>query len=202
MSKRTLFKILATVCILIIGGYIAYEMFKPSSYPFSVRIYQYRYKEMADPEYIEELKNYATNKLDAPINTLDWRELLVWERRFLVYTAKPLQLPRPELPIHILERGKGRCGEFTLLYNGLLQARGYQSRIVIDCSRKVDDRNAGDHSWNEVWINGKWIHVDPTENKIDKPNMYADNWNKTVNKVYAITVDKIVDVTKTYQGVT
>lgn len=100
-----------------------------------------------------------------------------------------------------LNKTVGRCGEFALLFNGLLLANGYRSRIVVDCSIKTDNRSAGDHVWNEVWINNTWIHVDPTVNKIDDPYMYADanRWNKNVNLVYAITNEEIVNVTEDYK---
>lgn len=97
----------------------------------------------------------------------------------------------------------GRCGEFALLYNGLLLANGYRSRIVVDCSIKTDGRSAGDHVWNEVWMNnGTWIHVDPTERIINSPEMYSnpDRWDKNVNLVYAIEGNAIEDVTNRYAG--
>lgn len=95
----------------------------------------------------------------------------------------------------------GRCGEFALLYNGLLLANGYQSRIVVDCSFQTDDRVTGDHVWNEIWINNTWIHIDPTEGIINDPTMYSnpERWNKNVNLVYAIQGNVITDVTEIYR---
>jgi transglutaminase-like putative cysteine protease len=83
----------------------------------------------------------------------------------------------------------------------VLLANGYRTRLVVDCSTLKDKskKAAGDHVWVEVRINGGWVHVDPTEKKINAPLMYAVNWDKDVNLVYAITDSKIVDVTKTYQ---
>lgn len=188
------------VAVVAVGGIILNEVFRPQ-YPLNVRVTQYRYKQMADPAYIEKLKDYAYHNLSDPINLLDWKELVEWTRRHLYYTRSRLAEPRPELPIDILERKWGRCGEFSLLYNGLLLAQGYESRIIDDCSHRVDIRKAGDHVWVEVRVGDNWIHVDPTENIIDNPNVYADNWNKTVNQVYAVTADEIIDVTETYQGV-
>lgn len=95
----------------------------------------------------------------------------------------------------------GRCGEFALLYTGLLLANDYRVRLVVDCSVQTDSRKAGDHVWNEVFINGTWIHIDPTEGIIDSPDLYSnpDKWNKNVNLVYAIQGDIITDVTETYR---
>lgn len=94
----------------------------------------------------------------------------------------------------------GRCGEFALLYNGLLLANNYRSRIVVDCSIATGNRKAGDHVWNEVLINGMWLHVDPTERIFNSPDLYSNpnKWNKEVNKVYAIEGNIVVDVTQTY----
>jgi transglutaminase-like putative cysteine protease len=99
-------------------------------------------------------------------------------------------------------RGKGRCGEFALLYNGLLLANGYRSRLVVDCStlRDKSKKVAGDHVWVEVFIDDGWVHVDPTAKRINEPLMYALEWKKDVNLVYAVTDRQIVDATKTYQS--
>jgi hypothetical protein len=170
-------------------------------YPQIVEIYKKRYEKMATPEYRAELINFAKSVLHDPIQNLDWKELLDWEHRHLKYTQEELPKPRAELPIQIIHQSKGRCGEFALLYNGLLLANGYRSRIVIDCSTLKDKskKAAGDHVWVEIFINNSWVHVDPTEKRINQPLMYANEWNKDVNLAYALTDKEIVDVTKTYQ---
>ena len=172
-----------------------------SAYPSIVRVYRKRYIAMARPEYIQELISYARFVLHDPFEGLDWKQLLDWVHRHFGYTKGELPKPRAELPIDIIVQGKGRCGEFALLYNGVLLANGYRTRLVVDCStlRDKGKKVAGDHVWVEVFINGVWIHVDQTEKRIDQPLMYALDWSKDVNLVYAITDKEIVDVTKTYQ---
>jgi hypothetical protein len=172
-----------------------------SEYPRIVEVYKKRYAAMAKQEYITELVNFTKSVLHDPIENLDWKELLDWEHRHLKYTREELPKPRAELPIQIIHQSKGRCGEFALLYNGLLLANGYKSRIVIDCSPLKDNSKkvAGDHVWVEIFILNHWIHVDPTEKIIDKPLMYINEWNKDVNLVYALTDKEILDVTETYQ---
>jgi len=217
-------------------------------YPAIVMQYKMRYNQMADIDYMEQLRWWAYDNFD-PISGLNYSELLEWEHRHLMYWSGELQV-RPELPIDILTTNLlgtiyiwdlneshaavycsvtqqftiyglqsgatidnsrvswaysgyalGRCGEFALLYNGLLLKSGYESRIVVDCSIPTDERKAGDHVFNQVWINNSWIHVDPTEGIINDPTMYADanRWNKCVNLVYAIEGDVITDVTKDFQ---
>jgi len=171
------------------------------AYPRIVRVYRKRYSEMATPEHIQELVSYARLVLHDAIEGLDWKQLLNWVHRHIGYTKGELPKPRAERPIDIIAQAKGRCGEFALLYNGLLLANGYQTRLVVDCSTLQDKgkKVAGDHVWVEVLIDGVWVHVDPTEKRIDQPLMYALNWNKDVNLVYAIAAGEIVDVTKTYR---
>jgi len=169
-------------------------------YPAIVRVYRQRYDTMATPEYKQELCNYAEAVLHDSLEGLDWKQLLDWEHRHFKYTEGPLPKPRAEMPINIIHQAEGRCGEFALLYNGLLLANGFRCRIVVDRSTLTDKskRTAGDHVWNEVFVNLAWVHVDPTEKRINQPLMYALEWNKDVNLVYAITEKEILDVTENY----
>jgi len=170
------------------------------SYPTIVGVYRHRYDTMATKNYGEELRKYAENELHDSIEGLDWKQLLEWEHRHLQYTKGELPRPRAELPIDIILQTKGRCGEFALLYNGLVLVNKYKSRIVIDCSELRDNskRAAGDHVWNEILINERWMHVDPTDKRIDQPWMYAKEWGKDVNMVFAITENDTTNVTDKY----
>jgi len=169
-------------------------------YPRLVNIYRQRFDRMATPEYKQELCTYAEAVLRDPIDDLDWKQLLNWEHRHLKYTKEELPRPRAEMPIDIIVQAKGRCGEFALLYNGLLIANSYQARIVIDCSvlRDKSKKVAGDHVWNEILSDNAWMHVDSTEKRINCPYMYALEWSKDVNLVYAIAEKQIQDVTGNY----
>jgi hypothetical protein len=170
------------------------------SYPAIVKVYRQRYDKMASPDYRQELCTYAEKVLNDPIKDLDWKQLLGWEHQHFEYTRGELPKPRAEMPIDIILQAKGRCGEFALLYNGLLLANDYESRIVIDCSelKEKSKKAAGDHVWNEILIDGAWMHVDPTERRVNQPLMYAKEWEKEVNLVYAIAEKQILDVTNNY----
>lgn len=170
------------------------------SYPTIVGVYRQRYDTMATIDYIEKLRKYAKNELHDSIEGLDWKQLLEWEHRHLQYMKGELPRSRAELPIDIILQTKGRCGEFALLFNGLVLANKYKSRIVIDCSELKDNSRsaAGDHVWNEILVNEKWLHVDPTDRRIDQPGMYIREWNKDVNAVFAIEENEILDVTDKY----
>jgi len=170
------------------------------SYPAIVKVYRQRYDRMATPDYRQELCTYAEKVLHDPIKGSDWKQLLGWEHQHFEYTKGELPKPRAEMPIDIMLQAKGRCGEFALLYNGLLLANNYESRIVIDCSelKEKSKKAAGDHVWNEILIDGAWMHVDPTERRVNQPLMYVIEWEKEVNLVYAIAEKEILDVTNNY----
>lgn len=189
--------------ILLIGliiGTVAYLLTRPPSYPLIVKIYRYRYNQMNTEEYKQDLLNYCGD-WKYFTKTMHYRELLTILRLHLNYSADSLEEPRPEMPIKILERGVGRCGEFSLAYNGLLLACGYKTRLVCDTSILLNKsrESAGDHVWVEVLDGDSWIHIDPTEDIINEPMMYVKRWNKDINQIYAITEKEIIDVTENYK---
>jgi hypothetical protein len=171
-----------------------------SGYPSIVKTYRQRYDKMATSEYKRKLTDYAESVLHDPLEGSGWRQLLDWEHKHLKYTKGKLLKKRAELPIDIIQHAKGKCGEFALLYNGLLLAHGYKTRLVIDCStlQNKSRKSAGDHVWVEVLVDNAWLHVDPTEKRIGQPLMYARDWRKDVNLVYAISEEEVVDVTGSY----
>lgn len=75
----------------------------------------------------------------------NYTELIKWEKDHLNFTWD--KIDRHTNPLEILEYGKGRCGEFAILYVALCQAHGYQSRLVANI--------LGDHEWAEVKLDGK-----------------------------------------------
>lgn len=119
---------------------------------------------------------------------MTYTELLDWEKERLVYEKGAIE--RNEDPFKILEYGKGRCGEFTILYVALCLAHGHRTRIVVDVF--------GDHLWAEVLDGNIWVHVD-TEGRINEPYMYERDWGKKIRLVYAFEENKVVDVTLKYR---
>jgi len=169
--------------------------------PSIVKVYGQRYEKMATQDYRAEFLRFTKSVLNDSIEGLDWKQLLDWEHRYIKYTKGELPKPRAEVPIDIIHQAEGRCGEFSLLYNGLLLTNGYRTRLVVDCSilQNKSGKVAGDHVWVEVFVDDVWVHVDPTEGRVNQPLMYVEEWNKDVNLVYALTDKEVTDVTKTYQ---
>jgi hypothetical protein len=117
-------------------------------------------------------------------------ELLEWIHQRIRFNKG--HILRHEDPIDVIEYGQGKCREFSVLFTALCLANGYRARLILDMS---------DHVWTEVWDNnlGKWIHVDPSEKRINDPEMYERDWKKNLTEVYAIENGKIEEVTRNYK---
>ena len=117
-------------------------------------------------------------------------ELLDWLHAKVKWTEGPIV--RHRNPLEIIDFGKGRCGEFSILFTTLCLIHNYRARLILDMS---------DHVWTEVWDNNqhRWIHVDPSEKKIDDPMMYERDWKKNLTRVYALENGNAENVTKNYK---
>lgn len=117
-------------------------------------------------------------------------ELLEWVHSRIKFNKG--DIVRHNDPFEIIEYGQGMCREFSVLFTAACLANGYRARIVLDMS---------DHAWTEVWESGqmRWVHVDPSEKRIDDPEMYERDWKKTLREVYAFENGVKVDVTESYK---
>jgi len=118
------------------------------------------------------------------VELLEWlHEKVEWSKGDIV---------RHNDPMEIIAYGKGRCGEFGILFTALCLAHNYRARLILDMT---------DHVWTEVWDNKtkRWIHVDPSEKKIDDPLMYERNWKKKLKGIYAFENGNVENVTKRYK---
>jgi len=140
-------------------------------------------KKLADPATLSELRKLFPKKYTLK-ELLDWlHEKVKWEKS---------EIPRYRDPLKIVAYGKGRCAEFSILYTALCLAHNYRARLVLDMS---------DHVWTEVWNEKekRWMHVDPSEKRIDDPQMYERDWKKNLTEIYALDNGKIENVTKDYK---
>lgn len=117
-------------------------------------------------------------------------ELLDWLHERVKFTKG--DIVRHNDPLEILAYGKGRCGEFSILFTSLCLAHGYRARLILDMS---------DHVWTEVWDEKerRWLHVDPSEKRIDDPFMYERDWKKDLREIYAFENGEIENVTEKYK---
>jgi hypothetical protein len=78
------------------------------------------------------------------------------------------RFPRYNQLRKVLEEGRGRCGEYSMVFYHLMLALGYKTRWVVDWT---------DHVWVEVLIQGSWVHIDPCEAAYNEKKMYV-GWGK------------------------
>jgi len=149
----------------------------------SIEKYQCFSQKLANPNVLAELRNLFEREYSLS-------ELLEWLHRKVKWSKGNIK--RHNDPMEILAYGKGKCGEFGILFTALCLAHNYRARLILDMS---------DHVWTEVWNEKekRWIHVDPSEKRIDDPKMYERDWKKTLKKIYAFENGGMENVTRRYK---
>ncbi|KAN0007220.1 hypothetical protein ACTFIU_000414 [Dictyostelium citrinum] len=99
------------------------------------------------------------------------------------------RFPRYNSVEKLLSTKCGRCGEWANAFTLFSIALGFTTRYILDFT---------DHVWNEVFIDGKWIHVDSCEATYDSPLTYEGGWGKQLSYVFAFEFNGIYDVTSRY----
>lgn len=140
-------------------------------------------KKLVDPSLLSKLRELFGRDLSLT-------ELLEWLHDRVEWSDG--DITRHDDPIEILAYGKGRCGEFSILFTALCLAHNHRARLVLDMS---------DHVWTEVWDekHERWIHVDPSEKRIGDPKMYERDWKKDLKEIYAFENGIKENVTKRYK---
>jgi transglutaminase-like putative cysteine protease len=149
----------------------------------SVEKYREISKKLTDPSMLGELRALFNRRYSLT-------ELLDWMHERVKFDKGDIE--RHNDPREILAYGKGRCGEFSILFTSLCLAHKHRARLILDMS---------DHVWTEVWNSRKkrWVHVDPSEKRIDDPLMYERDWKKNLREVYAFENGRIENVTEQYR---
>ena len=115
---------------------------------------------------------------------------------------KITRFPRYLAATEIVRRRRGRCTEYSLLLYQILRALGHKSRWIVDWAN---------HVWAEVWMDDRWVHLDPCEASMDTPLLYQ-RWGKKQTYIVAFeaplntgnekendnNILSIADVTKSY----
>ncbi len=134
----------------------------------------------------------------------NFTELYDWVHENLDFVPFNESFPeeqRPEDPVEIKESGRGRCGEFSILYVAACLAHGYECRLI--AATEFGFLSWSDvHAWAEVRLDGRWVHVDPSERRWDEPQMYGQwGWGKEIGlkvRIFAFDDDMSEDVTQDY----
>lgn len=149
----------------------------------SVEKYREISRKLTNPSLLSELRRLFERRYTL-MELLEWLHVKVeWSKGDII---------RHNDPIKIIAYGKGRCEEFGILFTALCLAHNYRARLILDMS---------DHVWTEVWNDKekRWIHVDPSEKRIDDPLMYERDWKKNLKEIYAFENGNVEDVTKRYK---
>lgn len=163
-------------------------------------------RSLFENHYLNIMKD--VNSTETKTEVLTWfeqsynfTELYDWVHEKLVFVPFNETFERNTDPAKILESGKGRCEEFSILYVAGCLAHGYQSRIIVAVDVGNPIRFKGQHVWAEVKLDG-WVHVDPSEREWNTPYMYKEwRWGKDIGssvRVYAFEDGKYEDVTSNY----
>lgn len=149
----------------------------------SIEKYRRFSQRLANPEVLAELRGHFKEGCSLP-------DLLKWLHNKVRWSKGKIK--RHNDPGEILKYGRGKCGEFGILFTALCLAHSYRARLVLDMS---------DHVWTEVWNDKerRWVHVDPSERRIDDPGMYERDWKKDLKEIYAFENGLMEDVTRRYK---
>jgi len=148
-------------------------------------------KELNDPSSQEVIRNNMTYAYNLT-------ELFEWEHSYIKWVPIGESFERNTDPEKILASGKGRCGEFSILYLSACLSLGYEARLLVSFRPYI---YWGLHNWVEVKIDDLWIPVDPTDKIWNNPTRYKDWWGKIGKDafIYAFEDGKVVEVTDNYR---
>lgn len=132
----------------------------------------------------------------------NFTELYEWVHEKLDFVPFNETFERHTDPSEILESGKGRCEEFSILYVAACLAQGYQSRIIVAIDTSNPVNLIGQHVWAEVKLDNCWVHVDPSEQRWNETNMYQSwEWGEEIGlkiAIYAFEEGRCEEVTLNY----
>ena len=151
------------------------------NYPF-----QYSRDEWADlaaltvqqyPDPARRLRNWACGFVrDTPTDTLALLKDLSYGVSTLVYQSR--EDDGTQSPLQTLDRGRGSCRDFAVLFVEAARSLGFGARIVSGYlynpnQSLVGSSDAGStHAWAEVYVPGEgWIGFDPTNRSVGGSNL-------------------------------
>lgn len=87
-----------------------------------------------------------------------------------VYTLQPDLLGTNSIDDFLFQSRRGFCEHYASAFTYLMRAAGIPARVVVGYQggkmNPLDDymivRQSDAHAWSEVWINDRWLRIDPT----------------------------------------
>jgi transglutaminase-like putative cysteine protease len=123
--------------------------------------------------------------------------LFDWEHSYIEWVPEGEKFDRTNDPVEILANGKGRCGEFSILYVSACLSLGYEARLVVSVRPII---HGGLHVWAEVMYDGSWVHVDPTDQIWNNPSRYKSWWGEIGKDalIFVFEDGKVEEITSNY----
>ncbi len=154
---------------------------------------------------VDEITAGNTNPLEKLHSIADWtKENLKYDVKNVKYYPRwPFLFFRKSHPSAewIYFARVGGCEEYAILFQGLAEKAGIETRIVYNSGE--------DHTWDEVNINGSWWHFESMrvkERRFNDPGSYERPKNMTgsgkqISHVYYLENGKPISVTKRYTDI-
>jgi hypothetical protein len=99
----------------------------------------------------EEITAGAPNDLESSRALVDWMQTHIQRKAVDGFTA-----------LDVLQNGAAECQGHALLYAAFERSRGMPCRVVNGLVYSESHAGFLYHSWNETYLQGQWIAVDPT----------------------------------------
>lgn len=164
------------------------------------------YGEFIHRLYYEELKSVALAETRGLNSSVDKAKALmqwVYENMHNVLAEKEYPCIRVanswRYPGFVLATKCGACGDYAALYMALVNICGIEARYV----GMVERGSGRNHAVVEVFIDGKWIVVDPSINKFNVSRAYYIMWGYDYSKTVFTAVypnGTRIDVTSLYRA--
>ena len=92
-----------------------------------------------------------------------------------VYTD-PYNADWAAIAAYSMNRGYGACYHYSAYLDQLFHAAGYKTRIIVGTGYHTNL-----HSWNQIYINGKWVNYDCGEKFYAVSTEYLTSVNWTLD---------------------
>ncbi len=185
MKRRTKVALIIFAVIILISAVLAPPILRNGfeSHNFEIM------KSLNNPLTHEAIRNNMTYAYNLT-------ELFYWEHSYVKWTD--VYFSRSNDPVEILAKGKGRCGEFSILYLSACLSLGYEARLLVSVRPYIYWEL---HNWVEVKVDDQWIPVDPTDKVWNNPLRYESWWGEIGKDafIYAFEEGKIEEVTDRYR---
>ncbi len=108
--------------------------------------------------------------------------LTYFVRHHFVYTLNPPTMGRDPIPRFLFHVRAGYCEDYAAAFATLMRAAGVPARVVVGFYGGEFNPDGGDiivrdydaHAWDEIWVRGRWLRVDPTA--VVAPGALQERW--------------------------